>query len=255
MKAVANSWSQHLFQIPLDRIRDVYAATVIGAKYPPAVADFAATWRIIHADEVRAHNADEWRRRDDAVREKLPQLPTGSYAGGADTRSAPDFVRQHAAFLKRSGGAVVCDCEGDRFGKPAARLEETSWGRVWVCARNQCGFSVKADALLETLSASDAEAALRADSTRFDSPLHAAPPREASPLAYSDDELVAELEARCGFDAASVGERALRFARHLQKTSSVDLWTNAIARNEWNKWQERHAAREAAPLAYSEVVA
>ena len=126
--AIAEQWSQDLQRVPLDRMRQVYEATVAGAKFPPQAVEFGLTWDAIHGDEVRLHNETQWQRHDQTVR----ALP----ASGGNGFRASQLHRQR---LEATGVGVVCDCAPKNGWQWPAVLSPNS--EFWQCARGQCSFS------------------------------------------------------------------------------------------------------------------
>jgi hypothetical protein len=123
---IARSWARILAAVPIERISDVYHATVIGSKYPPTPADFAETWATIFSDEQRVEKQGEWKRHDENVR----ALPVPTDGPG---------LRVHALLTARKGNAIVCNCPPKNGYEWPARL--TADGAGWECQqRTSCGF-------------------------------------------------------------------------------------------------------------------
>jgi len=130
LRDIAAQWSRDLARIPLDRISDVYEATVIGAKYPPQSAEFGATWDAIHSDEVQQHNAGAWR----ADEKDFKALPSG---GDGPARRA--WLALTSRLEATGDAAVACNCRDARGLEFGAELSRD--GDYWQCAQPvRCGF-------------------------------------------------------------------------------------------------------------------
>lgn len=122
----AVSWARVLVSVPPDRRREVYQATVIGAKFPPSAPEILATWTTIREDENRRHNEAEWKRQDDRKRKALPQGKAGP------------GERAHQLFMQR-GEAIVCECPPKNGYQWPARLNTSC--TAWECQQNpRCSF-------------------------------------------------------------------------------------------------------------------
>jgi hypothetical protein len=179
----------------------------------------------------------------------VPALGPGQspLPGGINTDKAPAFVQAFASLAKR-GAAVTCHCPGDKWcddGHWSARLAEESWGSYWVCATGKCDFRIKAADAGSLSPIPMPEDASKAEAAEPE----AAEPEKAEPekREYSDEDLLAALQERCEFQVEKIKcESALAFARHLQKLAAVELWTHALARAQWAKWQEQKTSQAVA---------
>lgn len=236
---MAVSWREHLAKngIPWHAVPMLYDSAVStksrgsGRGFMPAIGDLLFEWD-------KALEAGYWEKQNVPEPDlSLPALGPGEnpLAGGINTDNAPEFVKEFSKLAQR-GIAVTCHCDGDKWcqnGKQAATLVKQSWGSVWICAQNKCDFNMNA----EDLSSLVPRVA----------PKPQPKPEPPPPRKYSADQLLASLEERCKFSVANAGEEvALLFAKHLETVTSPDLWTNALARGQWQQWNRKQKQEAAA---------
>jgi hypothetical protein len=231
--STAMSWRDHLkgAGIPACDVDLLYASTVSakartnGAAYMPVIGDLLHEWdQWLEAGYWEKQNAP-------APEQYVPALEPGAdpLPGGINTSRAPAFVKTFQQFIARHGGPVTCQCPGDRWGRPPAKLVEETWGSFWKCADGRCDFCIKADDLLSLVPIA---IPLGADSPAAEAPMPE-PPRE-----YSDAELLDALREHCNLDSSKTDdETALSFARYLLAIAAPDLWTLGLAKSQWKKWK------------------
>lgn len=229
--AMVASWMDHLqkagvtwYDVPAvyDNALQTLAGNPKRRGFMPTIEDLLHEWDVLQSDELRKHQANEWKASDEQRR----ALPAGG--DGPGRRAALEHMKL--------GHAVCCDCPPVRGFDHAAQLNDGS--TAWVCHQPaQCGFYLP---VTETAKARVPRGGPLSSAVTI--PRSSMAPVRDLPKAkteYSDDELLSELMQRCGFGIDKIGrERALQFARHLLKTAPVDLWTQAIARNTWRRYAE-----------------
>ena len=156
-KVMAHSYARHFESrgVPYESVMSLYERTVASrnSNFIPTVSEFLAVWDGWLEDGF-------WQKRNDNADDEadlsIPALMAGNIE---ELRNAPDFVIAFAKF----GDCVTCGCDGDRWGKPAAKIwaggELLSQGReypemlldynesYWACATGKCNFIVDATAL------------------------------------------------------------------------------------------------------------
>lgn len=210
----ASSWGGHLFRagVPHDETMALYEAVVtLGTNgFLPTVDQLVAEWQ-------RSLDGGYWEQQNQPEPDTtLPALMPGAnpILGGIPTEAAPSWVQSFA-----KAGHIVCDCEGDRHGRPSAHLQLWGTQGAWLCAEGRCDFRVDANALPPR-----------------------AVPNDDAPAIISDAQLLDAL-LRTGFDWQRVSyNAAVEFAHALKAHTVPDAWDMDLLRREWRAFQDARAA-------------
>lgn len=228
MDAMARQWARDLRRVPVERVSDVYEATIIGVTFPPQMSDFGNAWDAIARDEAREEQGQEWQRHDEAVLRALPPA----------TSRQPRF----AQVFGQLQGSVVCNCPPKNGYPWPAELNEDA--TAWICARwPSCGFSLPVEDMLqarfntrEAIGAVNPESAAQSVVTK----------PKPRPKSGANPEL-ALVAASCNIDLDActpmqVAELRL-FVRWWRERYELPLSRESFAEY-FPRWQAEHAAQQ-----------
>ncbi len=229
-----------------DEVQATYTAIITNypKDFPPTVPQIGAMWRRLRGDAPPgAANAGAY----------APYAPERALPAGRVSTEIPASYTLTKQWHEAGLGQVVCKCLAtpERLGcmmckrtpcecKRPARLNQS--GKFWECASGVCGFDMSMDAMRAAIAAKKGRMGQHTQERPKIAPRPASAPESASlPVAapqLSDVDLVARLVEATGFEHPRP-DVALRFAKFLlSAVPDVSLWTQQIARGQWQRFQE-----------------